>query len=340
MISLSGNTLLVLKLHLTRKCNLPCLQCLAYSGPQQQDEIDPAAARRVIAEAAELGYNQVSLCGGEPLLYPWLKEVLGEARQRGLLTELSTNGLLLDDAAIAGLRPVLGGITVNLERAPKPGPAAAGSQFEVLSRNLAAVRAAGTPFSVRFTLTRANAGHLAWAAEFALRHGARMLEVRPLELTGGFRKLAALVPDGECAALGWLIADLVRRQHSRNLPVHFDMHDCERAGGIRFDAALPSPLVVETDGTVVPFRCGFPRAFALGRAGEARLGLLLKDWDERCGDVLEAVMQATLASLAETRPFPFVNLFDSLSEKARQATQIVVVGGRRLTRRQQETCCG
>ena len=72
----SGDAFSVLEVHLTRKCNLPCLQCLAYPGPRQQDEIALAPLRRVITETGELGYNTLSLSGGEPLLYPGLSKKL------------------------------------------------------------------------------------------------------------------------------------------------------------------------------------------------------------------------------------------------------------------------
>jgi hypothetical protein len=170
-----------------------------------------------------------------------------------------------------------------------------------------------------------------------------MLEVRPLEFTGSLRKLAGLVPDGESAALAWLVTDLVRQQYRGELPIHFDMYDCERGGADEFTAGgshLPRPLVIESDGTIAPYRCGFPRPFAVGHLGDGPLGVLVREWEDRCGDVLRAVAGATFQSLSEPRPYPFVNLFDCLSERAKQATEIVLVASRGEAGWSQAACCG
>ena len=88
----------VLQLHPTRRCNLACAHCYTSSGPSVREALDPELARAAVVAAAALGYRQLAVSGGEPLLYPALPGVLAAARAGGLVTTLTTNGLLATPA--------------------------------------------------------------------------------------------------------------------------------------------------------------------------------------------------------------------------------------------------
>src|SRR5438034_11833703 len=74
---------------LTYRCPLQCPYC---SNPLElrkyRNELDTAAWRRVLAEAAVLGVVQVHFSGGEPMLRRDLAELVGEARRHGIYTHL------------------------------------------------------------------------------------------------------------------------------------------------------------------------------------------------------------------------------------------------------------
>ncbi len=82
-------------LELTSKCNLKCVHCYADSGPHLpllgcMTYLD---WRRVLAEAADLGCRQVQFIGGEPTIYPYLLQLIRDARAlRYELVEVFTNG--------------------------------------------------------------------------------------------------------------------------------------------------------------------------------------------------------------------------------------------------------
>ena len=59
--------------------------------------------------------------------------------------------------------------------------------FERLLTGLPALRDSGIPFGFLITLTQFNAHHLERAAGFAREQGAAMLQVHPLQPTGGSR---------------------------------------------------------------------------------------------------------------------------------------------------------
>lgn len=91
------------QIQLTNACNLACAYCCTNSGTARQDEIDRDTAMRVVDDvAAILGKRtRVALLGGEPLLVPWAVDLAEHVVSHGLLLTLFTNGLALNDEAIA-----------------------------------------------------------------------------------------------------------------------------------------------------------------------------------------------------------------------------------------------
>jgi radical SAM protein with 4Fe4S-binding SPASM domain len=88
--------LLDVKLYLTRRCNLRCLMCNAWTGPQHANgELDTGEVKQVIAAARDLGLTNLKLFGGEPMLRQDLEPIVAYASQLGIHCTLITNGTLL-----------------------------------------------------------------------------------------------------------------------------------------------------------------------------------------------------------------------------------------------------
>ena len=96
-----------LNLNLTRRCNLKCRMCEQHrhaSDPTGLPWYDP---RRELPLSTWVGLlDQVAafrprlyLTGGEPTLYPHFAALLTEAKRRGFVVHLQTNGTLLDRVA-------------------------------------------------------------------------------------------------------------------------------------------------------------------------------------------------------------------------------------------------
>ena len=166
----------LLFVELTLECTERCLHCYADAGPKRRERLDRETVLAALEDARSLGFTSVQLTGGDPLLCPFLGELLARARELGFeYREIFTNGLLLDDAMLAALAPHEPGFAFSLYSAD---PAThdritqvAGSHRRTcdaisrVSRAGLAVRAA--------TVTLAeNAGHAAAATELARALGA------------------------------------------------------------------------------------------------------------------------------------------------------------------------
>lgn len=90
-------------LYLTNGCNLFCRHCwitptLVNGKPSPGDCMDPEHLRKAVADAKPLGLCQAKLTGGEPLLHPQFREIVGFLSSQDLPLTIETNGTLIDAA--------------------------------------------------------------------------------------------------------------------------------------------------------------------------------------------------------------------------------------------------
>jgi radical SAM protein with 4Fe4S-binding SPASM domain len=82
-----------LELQLSLRCNLACRHC--YLGPPRPEEIALEDALSVAREFEEMGGLRLLISGGEPLLYPHLREFIEETNKLKIHRVLLTNGTLI-----------------------------------------------------------------------------------------------------------------------------------------------------------------------------------------------------------------------------------------------------
>src|SRR3974390_2186146 len=85
---------LVLQLEPLHTCNLTCTGCgriREYSTSLK----DMMSLEDCLASAQECGAPMVSICGGEPLIYPKIKELVAGLLQQGRIVYVCTNGMFM-----------------------------------------------------------------------------------------------------------------------------------------------------------------------------------------------------------------------------------------------------
>ena len=89
----------------TYRCQCRCVHCFAaVAGRKGGDELTTDQWKQVIDEAKGIGTLQVIFSGGEPLWHEDIVELVAHAHDAGLLTRVSTNGLLLTRQRVARLK--------------------------------------------------------------------------------------------------------------------------------------------------------------------------------------------------------------------------------------------
>ncbi len=82
-----------LELQILHRCNLACRHC--YLGPPRPEEMPLDDALSIAREFEEMGGLRLLISGGEPLLYPRLREFIEETAKLEIRRILLTNGTLI-----------------------------------------------------------------------------------------------------------------------------------------------------------------------------------------------------------------------------------------------------
>lgn len=107
-----------LQIHVTNACNLRCKHCYVSSGLPFDSEAGLETWMKVI-DVAQSRYEKVhvTISGGEPLLVPWLPDLLKHIKARGLRTSILSNGMLWTDKRISEIGRYVDLVNVSLDGA-------------------------------------------------------------------------------------------------------------------------------------------------------------------------------------------------------------------------------
>jgi radical S-adenosyl methionine domain-containing protein 2 len=154
--------------HLWQPCNMRCKFCFA-TFRDVRDTVLPAGhlprdqAMHVVRALSRARFRKITFAGGEPLLCPWIVDLVKLAKAEGVTTSLVTNGTLLDNVLLAQLRPVLDWLTLSVDSVQPDvlrltGRMTAGRpKDEAWYRDLCArVHAAGLQLKINTVVTSAN----------------------------------------------------------------------------------------------------------------------------------------------------------------------------------------
>jgi MoaA/NifB/PqqE/SkfB family radical SAM enzyme len=306
----------VFQVHPTLRCNLLCAHCYSSSGPRVRVELDLDVVRSAVSDARALGFEVLSVSGGEPFLYRALPELLAHARSLGMKTTVTTNGTVLTPARLERADGLIGGIALSVDGPPDMHDElrqSAGA-FDRLLVGLARVRERGIPFGVIHTLTERSWRHLPWVASFAAGNGAALLQVHPLELTGrAASTLDASEPRADTLGRAYLLCKALEGRHADELKIQLDLllrRDilafpeliyADPAGDEhpdRLPADRLGSLVLEADGTLVPISYGFGRAYALGNVRRQPLAAAWRAWESGGYDRFRRLCRSVFEEIA------------------------------------------
>lgn len=180
----------IIHLHPTRLCNLACLHCYSESNPQQRASLDPDVLCSALAVLRAEGYSQVSLSGGEPLVYAALRPVVERSRELGYRVTMISNGLLATERMIPVLEQ-LDGMAISFDGLEATHNALRGRP-DAFRRACSAVEylaSKGLPVAAAISLARDAIPELPDLVEHVVNLGARGVQVRPVARAGRARNL-------------------------------------------------------------------------------------------------------------------------------------------------------
>jgi MoaA/NifB/PqqE/SkfB family radical SAM enzyme len=321
----------IVQIHPTRRCNLRCLHCYSSSGPEVKETLDLDLLKDLLTDAAAQGYTVAGFSGGEPLLYKPLRKALEHAHGCGLITTVTSNGMLLDERRLEMLSGAADLLAISLDGVPESHDhmRADANAFSTMASRLEGVRRSGIPFGFIFTLTQHNLHELEWVAAFALEQGAHLLQIHPLEEAGrAAERLAGARPDGIETGYAFLLTTALQEQLGDRMRVQLDLasrQGMEASPGCFFADACPteadlplaelvSPLIVETDGSVVPLEYGLGRRFQLGNLHQARLEDLAGRWRRERLEDFRQLCRRTFEAVTTDPEAPLANWYEAVRQ--------------------------
>jgi radical SAM protein with 4Fe4S-binding SPASM domain len=188
-----------LELQLSLRCNLACRHC--YLGPPQPDLLPLSEALSIAREFAAMGGLRLMISGGEPLLYPHLREFLAGTEELKLRRVLLTNGTLItrENAPWLSVNEIqfsLDGWRHGHEMLRGDGT------FDSALRGITAAQDAGIPVSIATMIHKGNLDEFGRLRRFTEEIGALEWGIDVLCMAGSLERNPELsVPYEEAAPL-------------------------------------------------------------------------------------------------------------------------------------------
>lgn len=111
-------------IQLLEKCNLRCSMCYewgregSYNHKKELAQLGPEIVKQVIADCSQ-ARPYLGLFGGEPLMYPWIDEILTQTHHYDLSIDIPTNGTLLGTHAEMLVRTKPQRLWISLDGPPE-----------------------------------------------------------------------------------------------------------------------------------------------------------------------------------------------------------------------------
>ncbi len=168
----------------TNTCSLRCGHCYMDSGERDAGEMTADEFRKAVDLLARMGVFHMALGGGEALERPDFFELASYIRARGIVPNLTTNGILMTGETAAKCR-IFGQVNVSidwingLEKAGRIGAASA-----AVVRAVDLLLEAGVTVGLNCVVTRENFDRLAGVVAFAGEKGLADVEFLRLKPAG------------------------------------------------------------------------------------------------------------------------------------------------------------
>lgn len=172
---------------LTNLCNFNCMWCYASSGFNNQ-YMTKENAEKLVQILADAGIKQVTCSGGEPLMYPFIKDFIKDANDYGMIIHMNTNGYFLTKKLAKELHDLgLTQVQINIDSLnPEIHDRVRGKKgsFNKAIQALKNARDAGLICVSQTVLTKQNENEIIDIFKFARSIGMQRCRVWDITMTG------------------------------------------------------------------------------------------------------------------------------------------------------------
>jgi MoaA/NifB/PqqE/SkfB family radical SAM enzyme len=312
-----------IQIHPTRKCNLACLHCYSYSAPNHKEMLDINSLKRFLKFAYDEGFNNIAISGGEPFLYENLGNLLSWTKDLGYNNTLATNGMLLKSRKNQDILPYIDLLAVSIDgkeawhdviRAQK-------GAFQKMLEGVEILKQHGKKFGFIHTITEQSWEDLIWLGEFSYHHGAKLLQLHPLENEGRAKeKFNNTVENTDLYYRSFILAhylkskyvdkmvvqlDLLHREYIETFPssVNGFSRSCFKENDI---SSVFDNIIIEETGRILPYSYGFNEKFAIGNIKDFPAEIF-KDYMVKNGSKIKTLFDSTFEKVTNNKLVDLVN---------------------------------
>jgi radical SAM protein with 4Fe4S-binding SPASM domain len=172
----------------TNACSMSCRNCYMDSGERDAAELSADDFRKAVDLLAGMGVFHMALGGGEALQRPDFFELASYVRSRGIVPNLTTNGMLMNEKTAPMCR-IFGQVNVSID-GPHSSREAGRDPVGLLTAVQAVdlLREAGVNVGINCVVARHNFDELAEVFAFAKERGLADVELLRLKPTGRARQ--------------------------------------------------------------------------------------------------------------------------------------------------------
>jgi mycofactocin radical SAM maturase len=148
---------------ITQRCTMHCVHCLSDAGPAAEHELSTQECRELVDQLAALNVFQVNVGGGEPFVREDFLDLLTYAHDKGLVTCVSTNGMLIDKALaghLSGLTMLYLQVSLDGATAEVNDEIRGKGTYQKIVDAMDCLASQRVPFSINTVLTRLNFSQL------------------------------------------------------------------------------------------------------------------------------------------------------------------------------------
>jgi MoaA/NifB/PqqE/SkfB family radical SAM enzyme len=225
---------------------------------------------QTIRSAFELGYDSLSVSGGEPLLYPHLQEILTAAKDIGMATSLITNGSF-HKSRYEDLKGLVNTIGVSIDGGPALHNAIRQNKnsFSRVNNFLDFAKNIFPSLGISFTLTDESWEQLPTLIEYAETMDVDIFQIYPLEKNGraSFSKYSL---SSETMMRAYLISQILGENNTTK--IHFNcfsksnlkkLSDCGLKDTGQEMADIIDLVVLNEHGELLPYTYGLSPVFKI-----------------------------------------------------------------------------
>ncbi|MEA2056721.1 MAG: radical SAM protein [Patescibacteria group bacterium] len=175
-------------LQVTRQCNAKCIQCAASEAIKDLSTKDLLT---VIEKLHKGGAVRISVTGGEPLIRDDIEIILKKIHELGMVSTLSTNGLLLDEKKLEEIRPFLNNIRFSLHGLKQTNDYIFQKKgaFDTIIKSIRISQQGGLETGIFFTAMKTNIDELFDLVELLEKEKVKKLVIYTLMSAGRAKKI-------------------------------------------------------------------------------------------------------------------------------------------------------